>query len=95
MARTKKAIILLTVDPTSPDQTVIGYSSSFSYPNYVPRGCHGAAVLAAILRSDFYIHEVSEGDDYVQYTLLSKDFSRRSRNMLLRLFNRLNCTPES
>lgn len=91
----KKAVILLTIDPASPDHTIISYSQSFSSPDLDPRGCPGAPVLAAILRSDFYIHTVVSGDDYVVYTLISKDFSTKSRNMLRKLFDRLNCDPTS
>lgn len=93
--RTKKAIILLTVDPTSPDQTVIGYSASFSRPDDIPRGSEGAKVLAAILRANFTILDMNAADDYVQFVLYNRSLSRRDRDLLERLYDRIGTIPES
>ncbi|WP_309121809.1 hypothetical protein [Paenibacillus sp.] len=87
------AYVLVTVDPTSPNQTVIGYDASFQDPAFSPIGYGGADVLGALAQGGFEIQEIVAGDDYVQYILFNKKFKDKEREALTEAYENLPFEP--
>jgi len=86
-------IVLVTVDPTSPNQTVIGYDASFQSPDFTPIGYGGADVLGALYQGGFRVVRIVSGDDYVQYILFNRHYTFQEQARLTEAFENLPFEP--
>ncbi|CAG7649068.1 hypothetical protein ACFQI7_27030 [Paenibacillus allorhizosphaerae] len=89
----QQAVALITVDPASPDHTVIGYSDNFDNPAVEPTGCPASPVLGAFLEAKFIIKDVTGADGFIQYTLFNKKFNSKEQAKLSQALDDINCEP--
>ncbi|WP_027408544.1 hypothetical protein [Anoxybacteroides tepidamans] len=87
----KRTVVLVTIDPLSPEHTVIGFSGATDAIDFAPVGCGGGGVLTALFRADFRIQEIVAGDNYIHYVLSNKHFGRGDQETLQEELDALGC----
>jgi hypothetical protein len=81
MSDKTRAVVLLSVDPTSPIQRALSYASSYDFAAN-PTGFSGADILKIFLDGDFRMTRILAVADLVHYTLTNEKLDRKEINLI-------------